>query len=68
MNEGKRVRITIDQCGNPTIKGVGFVGSECIEKMKPYEDLFSGGGNSVTESHVEDSMIETETQVEEVQL
>jgi hypothetical protein len=34
----KRIEITFDNEGNPTIEAFGFTGGECKQATKPFED------------------------------
>ncbi len=38
----KKIKVTINPIGIPTLEGIGFAGAECNDKMKPLEDAFGG--------------------------
>lgn len=51
MMTGKRIKVTIDPVGRPTIDAQGFVGTSCQAATKPIEDALAevGGELVVTE-------------------
>jgi len=67
MNMKRRVRVTIDPFGNPTIETEGFVGDSCAQATKKLEDLLSSTGMQnerylKPEWHETDAQKETNTQ------
>jgi len=47
MDEQKRVKITIDAMGVPTVEAIGFNGMGCTDATSPIERALSGGNGNV---------------------
>lgn len=50
----KRIIITIDKVGRPTIEADGYVGTSCQTATKGYEDLFAAGGAKPEDVRIEE--------------
>lgn len=44
MTSQRKIKIKIDQLGNPTIEAEGFVGSSCERATAPIEQALAGTG------------------------
>lgn len=47
MTEGKRVKVTIDQLGQPKVEAIGFYGIGCEAATAPIEKALTGGSGGV---------------------
>ena len=59
----KKIIVTIDPAGSPTIEAEGFVGNSCQAATKSIEDAFKGGDFDV-EFKPEFNQIDTEEEQE----
>lgn len=57
----RKVKVTIDPLGNPTIEAVGYLGGSCKTATSALEAAFQGGKASVVEKP---EMHMTDTQAE----
>lgn len=47
------IHITIDPAGRPTLKGEGFTGTKCNDRMKVIEDKLGAGKGATRTDHPE---------------
>jgi hypothetical protein len=48
MSEGKRIKVTIDPLGKPTVEAIGFNGIGCAAATKGIEEALAANGGGIT--------------------
>lgn len=62
---GKKIAVTIDKLGRPSVEAIGFNGVGCTEATKSIEEALAGGnGVEVREFKPEFHNVETEGETE----
>lgn len=59
------IHITIDPAGRPTLKGEGFTGTKCNDRMKVIEDKLGAGKGATRTDHPETYAPEDTTSTEQ---
>ena len=63
----KKIKITIDQLGNPSIDALNFQGQGCKDATKLIEEALASGGGDMTSVHKPEwHETEDETNVHEI--